>query len=416
MCGIVGYVGDNKSVEVLLGGLRRLEYRGYDSAGVAVIDADGTLDTRKKAGKLAGPRRRPRRVARSPTARTGIGHTRWATHGGPTDRNAHPHLGDDGKLALIHNGIIENFSELKAELLAEGVVFTSDTDSEVAALLVGRAYRETGDLTEALRSVVARLHGAFTLLVIHADQPGVVVGARRNSPLVIGLGDGENFLGSDVAAFVEFTQPRDGDRPGPDRHDPPRQRRASPTSTATPSRPRSSRSTGTPPPPRRAAGRASWPRRSARSPRRSRRRCSAACVDGAVDAARARRRSATTCSAASTASSIIALRHRRLRRRCSASTRSRSGRASRSTSSSRTSSATATRCSTERTLVVSISQSGETMDTLMAVKYAARARAPACSRSATPRARRSRASPTPCSTRTPAPRSPSHRRRPSSRR
>jgi glucosamine--fructose-6-phosphate aminotransferase (isomerizing) len=183
MCGIVGYVGSagagEKSVEVLLGGLKRLEYRGYDSAGVAVIGGDG---------------------------QTGIGHTRWATHGGPTDENAHPHLADDGKLALIHNGIIENFSELKAELLAEGVEFLSETDSEVAAHLVARAYRATGDLAEALRTVVATLDGAFTLLVVHADQPGVVVGARRNSPLVIGLGDGENFLGSDVAAFVAHTR------------------------------------------------------------------------------------------------------------------------------------------------------------------------------------------------------------------
>ncbi|WP_209561696.1 glutamine--fructose-6-phosphate transaminase (isomerizing) [Frigoribacterium sp. PvP032] len=209
MCGIVGYVGSagaaEKSVEVLLGGLKRLEYRGYDSAGVAVIGADGVLDSRKAAGKLqvlvddlgAAPLR---------DGQTGIGHTRWATHGGPTDENAHPHLADDGKLALIHNGIIENFSELKAELLAEGVEFLSETDSEVAAHLVARAYRATGDLAEALRTVVATLDGAFTLLVVHADQPGVVVGARRNSPLVIGLGDGENFLGSDVAAFVAHTR------------------------------------------------------------------------------------------------------------------------------------------------------------------------------------------------------------------
>ncbi|ROS50450.1 glutamine--fructose-6-phosphate transaminase (isomerizing) [Frigoribacterium sp. PhB24] len=206
MCGIVGYVGTgDKSIEVLLGGLKRLEYRGYDSAGVAVIDAAGDLGTRKKAGKLqvlvddleATP---------LTDGTTGIGHTRWATHGGPTDANAHPHLADDGKLALIHNGIIENFSELKAELLAEGVEFLSETDSEVAAHLVARAYRASGDLTEALRTVVNTLDGAFTLLVVHADQPGVVVGARRNSPLVIGLGDGENFLGSDVAAFVAHTR------------------------------------------------------------------------------------------------------------------------------------------------------------------------------------------------------------------
>jgi glucosamine--fructose-6-phosphate aminotransferase (isomerizing) len=205
MCGIVGYVGDNKSLEVLLGGLKRLEYRGYDSAGVAIIDPEGRINTRKRSGKLQVLLDD---LDDAPLANgaTGIGHTRWATHGGPTDRNAHPQLGDNGKLALIHNGIIENFYDLKEELLAKGETFTSDTDSEVAAILVGHAYQQTGNLTEALRLVVAKLHGAFTLLVMHEDEPGVVVGARRNSPLVIGLGDGENFLGSDVAAFVEFTR------------------------------------------------------------------------------------------------------------------------------------------------------------------------------------------------------------------
>jgi glucosamine--fructose-6-phosphate aminotransferase (isomerizing) len=205
MCGIVGYVGVNKTIEVLLGGLKRLEYRGYDSAGIAVIDETGTLGSRKRAGKLQVllDDLNDRPLA---NGATGIGHTRWATHGGPTDRNAHPHLSADGKLALIHNGIIENFAELKNELSDSGAVFMSETDSEVAALLVGREYDRVDDLTEALRSVVGRLHGAFTLLVMHEDEPGVVVGARRNSPLVIGLGDGENFLGSDVAAFVEFTR------------------------------------------------------------------------------------------------------------------------------------------------------------------------------------------------------------------
>ncbi len=201
MCGIVGYVGPRNSVATLVAGLRRLEYRGYDSAGVAVIGADGRLGIAKKAGKLA---MLEAELAEHPITdgTTGIGHTRWATHGGPTDRNAHPHLGDDGRLALIHNGIIENFAELKNELLAQGYEFTSDTDTEVAALMVGREFHETGDLHEAFRRVVSRLHGAFTLLAVHQDRPGVVVGARRNSPLVIGLGDGENFLGSDVAAFV----------------------------------------------------------------------------------------------------------------------------------------------------------------------------------------------------------------------
>jgi glucosamine--fructose-6-phosphate aminotransferase (isomerizing) len=204
MCGIVGYVGTRGSVEVLLGGLKRLEYRGYDSAGVAVVGDDGALATRKRAGKLG---MLTDDLAAAPIAdgQTGIGHTRWATHGGPTDGNAHPHLGDGGRLALIHNGIIENFFELKTELLERGHAFTSETDTEVAALLVGDAYRESGDLTTAMLATVQRLEGAFTLVAVHADQPNVVVGARRNSPLVVGLGDGENFLGSDVAAFVEYT-------------------------------------------------------------------------------------------------------------------------------------------------------------------------------------------------------------------
>ena len=205
MCGIVGYVGERNSLDVLMAGLSRLEYRGYDSAGVAIVDDDGVLETAKRAGKLqvlAGD------LEASPLHHggTGIGHTRWATHGGPTDRNAHPHLGDDGRLALIHNGIIENFAELKDELLAEGYSFESETDTEVAAVLLGREYRRAGELTEAFRATVSRLDGAFTLLAVHRDQPGVVVGARRNSPLVIGLGEGENFLGSDVAAFVEYTK------------------------------------------------------------------------------------------------------------------------------------------------------------------------------------------------------------------
>ncbi|MGA7147395.1 MAG: glutamine--fructose-6-phosphate transaminase (isomerizing) [Microbacterium sp.] len=205
MCGIVGYVGPRQSQPILLAGLARLEYRGYDSAGIAVIDAAGDLGMRKRAGKLVKLRDD---LEGSPLAdgTTGIGHTRWATHGGPTDDNAHPHLADDDRLAVIHNGIIENFSELKAELLEGGYTFRSETDTEVAAVLLGREYRASGDLTAAFRAVVSRLEGAFTLLAMHEEQPGLVVGARRNSPLVIGLGEGENFLGSDVAAFVEHTR------------------------------------------------------------------------------------------------------------------------------------------------------------------------------------------------------------------
>ena len=206
MCGIVGYVGPKSTLDVLIGGLRRLEYRGYDSAGVSVISPDGHLETRKKAGKLvnliAEIEEHP-----LPVSHVGIGHTRWATHGAPTDGNAHPHLGGrQQKLSLIHNGIIENFAELKAELVAAGTTFTSETDSEVAAHLIAREFEKTNDLVSAFAAVVVRLHGAFTILVIDEDQPDVVMAARRNAPLVIGLGDGENFLGSDVAAFVEHTK------------------------------------------------------------------------------------------------------------------------------------------------------------------------------------------------------------------
>jgi len=204
MCGIVGYVGQRSASEVVLGGLARLEYRGYDSAGIAIVVPGNSLVSRKKAGKLSVLRDE---LEANPLAQgtTGIGHTRWATHGPPTDANAHPHLADGGKLALIHNGIIENFDELKSELQAQGEQFHSDTDSEVAAVMLGRAFQDTQDLTLAMRAVVARLEGAFTLLGVHQDQPDVVVGARRNSPLVVGLGQGENFLGSDVAAFVAYT-------------------------------------------------------------------------------------------------------------------------------------------------------------------------------------------------------------------
>ncbi|WP_017793400.1 glutamine--fructose-6-phosphate transaminase (isomerizing) [Leucobacter salsicius] len=205
MCGIVGYVGPNETVEVLLNGLRRLEYRGYDSAGIAVIDDAGAVAVRKRSGKLA----RLIELLEDdplPSGGTGIGHTRWATHGGPSDVNAHPHLGDNGKLALIHNGIVENFSELKDEVLAGGVSLASETDSEVVAGLLGLEYARVGDLETAFRGIVRRLQGTFTLLATHQSEPGKVVAARHHSPLVVGLGEGENFLGSDVAAFVSSTR------------------------------------------------------------------------------------------------------------------------------------------------------------------------------------------------------------------
>ncbi|MFF5291629.1 glutamine--fructose-6-phosphate transaminase (isomerizing) [Paractinoplanes globisporus] len=216
MCGIVGYVGSRPALSIVLDGLRRLEYRGYDSAGVAVVDNDTVL-TEKKAGKLANLEKSlaDRTGDGIATGSTAIGHTRWATHGGPTDRNAHPHLSADGRVAVIHNGIIENFARLRRELEATGVEFASDTDTECAAHLLAaevRALRESGALSgpqllaEAMRRTVRRLEGAFTLLAVDVEVPDAVVAARRNSPLVVGRGQGENFLASDVSAFIEHTR------------------------------------------------------------------------------------------------------------------------------------------------------------------------------------------------------------------
>ena len=204
MCGIVGYVGEQPALDVVLEGLRRLEYRGYDSAGVALV-ADGALASAKAAGKLANLEKS---LANDPmpAATTGLGHTRWATHGPPTDRNAHPHLDQAGQVALIHNGIIENFAVLRRELESAGVVMESDTDTEVAAHLLAAEVAAGAELAEALRMVCRRLDGAFTLVAVHAGSPDRVVAARRNSPLVVGLGDGENFVASDVAAFIAHTR------------------------------------------------------------------------------------------------------------------------------------------------------------------------------------------------------------------
>ena len=205
MCGIVGYVGDKSALEVVLEGLRRLEYRGYDSAGVAVVAA-GELTGRKKAGKLANLEKE---LAANPLPASGLGlgHTRWATHGGPTDANAHPHFDAAGRVAVVHNGIIENFALLRHELREAGVELRSETDTEVVAHLIGREFAAAdGDLAEAMRRVCRRLDGAFTLVAVHADAPDVVVGARLNSPLVVGVGAGEAFLCSDVAGFIGHTR------------------------------------------------------------------------------------------------------------------------------------------------------------------------------------------------------------------
>ncbi|MBK3543884.1 glutamine--fructose-6-phosphate transaminase (isomerizing) [Streptomyces sp. MBT60] len=204
MCGIVGYVGTQSAQDVVVAGLKRLEYRGYDSAGVAVL-ADGGLAAAKKAGKLVNLEKelgqRP-----LPAGRTGIGHTRWATHGAPTDVNAHPHLDNAGRVAVVHNGIIENFAALRRELTGRGHALESETDTEVVGHLLAEAFSAGGDLADAMREVCRRLEGAFTLVAVHADQPDVVVGARRNSPLVVGVGQDEWFLASDVAAFIAHTR------------------------------------------------------------------------------------------------------------------------------------------------------------------------------------------------------------------
>jgi glucosamine--fructose-6-phosphate aminotransferase (isomerizing) len=203
MCGIVGYVGPRQAQDVVLDGLRRLEYRGYDSAGIAVA-ADSRLAVSKKAGKLANLEKaiadRP-----LPPSTTGVGHTRWATHGAPNDVNAHPHVGYAGRVALVHNGIIENFAELRARLEADDHTLVSETDTEVAAQLLELQLESDVDLSVAMQRVCQQLEGAFTLVAVDALDPSRVVAARRNSPLVVGLGDGENFVGSDVAAFIDYT-------------------------------------------------------------------------------------------------------------------------------------------------------------------------------------------------------------------
>ena len=205
MCGIVGYVGPRQALDVVVEGLRRLEYRGYDSAGIAIIGGDGPLQVAKKAGRIENLDKEL--TGRIIAGTTGMGHTRWATHGAPNDRNAHPHTDATGRVAVVHNGIIENHGVLHAELERDGVEFASDTDTEVVAHLVAKHLRESGDsLADALRAACRRLDGAFTLVIVDADQPDVVVAARRNSPLVVGVGDGETFLGSDVAAFIAYTR------------------------------------------------------------------------------------------------------------------------------------------------------------------------------------------------------------------
>src|SRR3954451_15081855 len=204
MCGIVGYVGEQPALDVVMQGLRRLEYRGYDSAGVAVLNG-GALSVERRAGKLANL---DAAIAESDLPGTlGIGHTRWATHGAPTDHNAHPHTDCDGAVAIVHNGTIENFAELRDGLEARGHTLRSETDTEAVAHLIEERYAGgDGDLAAAVRQVCRELDGSFVLVVAHRDHPDLVVGARRNLPLVVRIGEGENFLASDVTAFIAHTR------------------------------------------------------------------------------------------------------------------------------------------------------------------------------------------------------------------
>jgi glutamine---fructose-6-phosphate transaminase (isomerizing) len=222
MCGIVGYVGRSEAAPILLDGLRRLEYRGYDSAGVAIVDGD-KVETRKCAGRIAALGKLM--AERPPTGTFGISHTRWATHGKPTDQNAHPHFDASGRLALVHNGVIENYQALKDQLIRDGdTKFTSDTDTEVLAHLIGKLYdaslaaeagpngdkatlpNKKGKLVEAVRSALRQVIGTYGIALVHRDIPDFIVGARRGSPLVLGVGKDENFLASDVSAIVAYTR------------------------------------------------------------------------------------------------------------------------------------------------------------------------------------------------------------------
>ncbi|MGZ8714204.1 MAG: glutamine--fructose-6-phosphate transaminase (isomerizing), partial [Mycobacterium sp.] len=210
MCGIVGYVGQRPACDVVVDALRRMEYRGYDSSGVALLDGNGGLTVRRRAGRRANLETAlAESDAGTLAGSTGLGHTRWATHGRPTDRNAHPHLDTAEKIAVVHNGIIENYAVMRAELEATGVEFASDTDTEVAVHLVSWQYRHgptAGDFPASVLAVLRRLEGHFTLVFVNADDPGTIVAARRSTPLVLGVGDGEMFVGSDVSAFIEYTR------------------------------------------------------------------------------------------------------------------------------------------------------------------------------------------------------------------
>ena len=202
MCGIVGYIGQNEALPVLVGGLKKLEYRGYDSSGVALID-NGKIEVVRASGKISALEDKLKTHPVSGTI--GIAHTRWATHGAPTEANAHPHMSFDGKISIVHNGIIENYAALKAKLISEGIQVKPETDTEVVAHLIARFYN--GDLKTAVLKALAKIEGTFGLAVICSEEPGTLIGARRGSPLILGIGtNSEFFLASDVSAIINYTQ------------------------------------------------------------------------------------------------------------------------------------------------------------------------------------------------------------------
>ena len=202
MCGIIGYVGKKQAAPILINGLKRLEYRGYDSSGIAVVDGKN-INVVKCEGKIAALEKKSN-GGKKLRGTLGIGHTRWATHGVPNEVNAHPHISNDGRFAVVHNGIIENFAELKAELIERGCKFASETDSEVIPQLLQHIYR--GDMLAALRALVKRLKGSYAIGIVCSDEPDKLYAARKDNPLIIGLGDGENFIVSDISAALKYTR------------------------------------------------------------------------------------------------------------------------------------------------------------------------------------------------------------------
>src|SRR5947208_9613608 len=210
MCGIVGYIGNRKAVPIILDGLRRLEYRGYDSAGIAVLDGDSALAIRRASGKL---RNLEDTVRLNPVdGPYGIGHTRWATHGRPTEENAHPHRDCEGRIVVVHNGIVENYLELKRELIARGHKFVTETDTEIIAHLIEQVQKDAEAagaplcLEQAVRVAVKRLTGAFALGILSAAEPDKIVAARSGPPVVIGVGEGESFIASDIPGILHHTR------------------------------------------------------------------------------------------------------------------------------------------------------------------------------------------------------------------